>query len=302
MRRLMLISNAKAGSVTAATREVILKALQADFKVEAVDTARRDHASALAADAVDRDFEAVIAFGGDGTINEAMQPLVGTDLAFGFIPGGSTNVAARSLGLPRDPVDATAYVAAKLRDDDRRRVPTGRIDRRYFLFSAGMGLDAEVVKRVEANPEAKRKRGEWFFVSNAFRAGLTEYRTKKPRLSLTVDGFDPVDLVLAICCNARPFTYFKRYAVNVCPEAELEGALDVFGVTRFRATMVPRLLSGLFVTGAHTRWRSALYHRGIRGATFKAQEPTPVQVDGDYIGEWTDARIDLLPESLDLLA
>jgi diacylglycerol kinase family enzyme len=301
MRRLMLISNANAGSVTAATREVILKALQADFKVEAADTERRDHASDLAADAVDRDFEAVIAFGGDGTINEAMQPLVGTDLSFGFIPGGSTNVAARSLGLPRDPVDATAFVAAKLRDDVRRRVTVGRLDSRYFLFSAGMGLDAEVVKRVEADPEAKRKRGEWFFVSNAFKAGLTEYRTTKPRLSLTVDGHDPVDLILAICCNASPFTYFKRYAVNVCPEADLDGALDIYGLTKLRATMVPRLLSGLFVTGAHTRWRSGVYHRDIRGATFQAEGPTPVQVDGDYIGERMGARIDLVPDSLDLL-
>jgi diacylglycerol kinase family enzyme len=302
MRKVMLISNAKAGSVTAATREVILKALQADFKVEAADTARRDHASDLAADAVDRDFDAVIAFGGDGTINEAMQPLVGTDLVFGFIPGGSTNVAARSLGLPRDPVDATAYVAHRLLEDEHRRVNVGRIDKRFFLFSAGMGLDAEVVKRVEANPEAKRKRGEWFFVSQAFRAGLTEYRTKKSRLHVTVDGHERVGLVLAICCNSRPFTYFKNYAVDVCPEAELDKGLDFMGLQRLRTTMVPRLLSGIFVTGAHTRWRSAVYHHDVAGATFEAEQPTPVQVDGDYIGEWTGARIDLVPDALNLLS
>ena len=301
MKQLMLISNANAGSVTTATRHVILKALQADFKVEAVDTERRDHASDLAADAVDRDFDAVIAFGGDGTINEALQPLVGTDLSFGFIPGGSTNVAARSLGLPRDPVDATDFVSEKLLASEQRRVHVGRINERYFLFSAGMGLDAEVVKRVEADPAAKRKRGEWFFVSNAFKAGLTEYRTKKARLTMTVDGTEPADVVLAVCCNASPFTYFKRFPVMVCPEAKLEGGLDYYGLSQLRATMVPRLLSGLFVTGAHRRWRSGRYHHDVGGATLMADQPTPVQVDGDYVGEWTDARIDQVPNSLNLL-
>lgn len=301
MRKLMLISNANAGSVTAPTRQVILKALQADFKVEAVDTQHRDHATELAADAVDRDFDAVIAFGGDGTINEAMQALIGTDLAFGFIPGGSTNVTARSLGLPRDPVDATAYVAARLESNTRRRVNVGRINDRYFLFAAGMGLDAEVVKRVEADPEAKRKRGEWFFLSNAFKAGLTEYRTTKPRITMTVDGGEPEGVILAICSNARPFTYFKRFACDVCPEAELDGGLDFFGLTRLRATTAPRLIAGLFVTGRHTRWRTGRHHHNVLGATFQADIPTPVQVDGDYVGEWTEARLDLVPDALDLL-
>lgn len=301
MRKLMLISNASAGSVTAATRHVILKSLQADFKVEAADTMRRDHASDLAADAVDRDFDAVIAFGGDGTINEAMQPLVGTGLAFGFIPGGSTNVAARSLGLPRDPVDATDHVAERLARNIRRRVNVGRINERYFLYSAGMGLDAEVVKRVEADPVAKRKRGEWFFVSNAFKAGLTEYRTTKPRLCITVDGAEAAEVILAICCNADPFTYFKRFPVRVCPEAELDGGLDFYALTKLRATTVPRLISGLFATGGHTRWRSGRYHHDVPGALIEAEQPTPVQVDGDYVGEWTSARLDLVPDALDLL-
>lgn len=297
----MLISNSNAGSVTARTREVIVKSLQADFKVEAADTERRDHATDLARDAVDRDFDAVIAFGGDGTINEAMQPLVGSGVSFGFIPGGSTNVAARSLGLPRDPVEATAFVASRLRSNSRWTVNVGRIDRRYFLFSAGMGLDAEVVKRVEADPEAKRKRGEWFFLSNAFKAGLTEYRTTKARLTMTVDDEEPAEVVLAICCNGRPFTYFKRFPVDVCPEAHLDKRLDFYGLTKLRASTVPRLISGLFVTGAHTRWRTGRYHHDVPGATFEAEEPTPVQVDGDYVGDWTSARLDLVPDALHLL-
>ncbi|HEY7875101.1 MAG TPA: acylglycerol kinase family protein, partial [Actinomycetota bacterium] len=105
MEKVLLISNARAGSVSARTKEVIVKALSADFKLEVADTAARNHATELARDAVDRDFDAVLVFGGDGTINEAAQPLIGSDVALGILPGGSTNVMARSLGVPRDPVE-----------------------------------------------------------------------------------------------------------------------------------------------------------------------------------------------------
>ena len=117
MKKVLLVSNAHAGSVSARAKEVISKALSADFKLEVTDTARRSHASELARDAVDRDFDAVVAFGGDGTINEVAQGLVGTDVALGILPGGSTNVMARSLGVPSHPIDATAFVAAHLRAD-----------------------------------------------------------------------------------------------------------------------------------------------------------------------------------------
>src|SRR5687767_9659908 len=105
----MLISNARAGSVSTRTKEVIAKALSADFKLDVVDTQSRGHASDLAKEAVDLGFDAILAFGGDGTINEVAQDMVSTDIALGIIPGGSTNVMARSLGIPIDPVDATAF-------------------------------------------------------------------------------------------------------------------------------------------------------------------------------------------------
>ncbi len=155
----MLVSNLHAGSVSPRTKEVIVKALQADFKVEAVDTARRDHAADLARDAVQRGFDAVLAFGGDGTINETAQGLAETDVALGILPGGSTNVIARALGIPPNPVDATAFVASRLRTGQRRQINIGRIDSRYFLFSAGMGLDAEVVRRVEADRSGSEQAG-----------------------------------------------------------------------------------------------------------------------------------------------
>lgn len=297
----MLVSNPHAGSVSARTKEVIVKALQADFKLEAVDTTHRNHAIELGRDAVDREFDAVLAFGGDGTINETAQGLVGTDVALGVLPGGSTNVLARSFGIPTDPVEATAFVAQRLRDNMRRRINVGKLDDRYFLFAAGMGLDAEVVKRVEADPERKARSREWAFVNNTLKAGLGEYRGIDPCITVTVEGHDPERFMTAICCNARPFTYFKRFPLDVCPDVTLDGGLDLFGLKKLRAGTAARLVWALFVSGSHRRWRNSRYYHDVSNIVLTADRPLPCQVDGDYIGEFTNKRIGLVRNSLDLL-
>ena len=297
----MLISNLHAGSVSARTKEVIVKALQADFKLEAVDTARRDHAGDLARDAVDRGFHAVLAFGGDGTINETAQGLAETDVCLGVLPGGSTNVLARSFGIPTDPVEATAFVARRLRQGMKRCINIGKMDERYFLFSAGMGLDAEVVRRVEADPQRKADSREWAFVSNALKAGLTEYRGIDPCITATVEGGDPERFMTVVCCNGRPFTYFKRFPVDVCPDVTLDGGFDVFGLRRLRAGTAPRLIWSLFVSRSHRRWKSARYHHDVEHVDLVADRPLPVQVDGDYIGEFENRGIRLLRSALDIL-
>ena len=301
MEKVLLVANPRAGTVSAPTQEVIVKALSADFKLEEVTTGHREHASELARDAVDRGFDAVVAFGGDGTINEVAQGLVGTDVALGLLPGGSTNVTVRSLGVPRDPVEATAFLASKLRSRETRRINVGKMGDRFFLFSAGMGLDAEVVKRVEARPEAKRKRGEWFFLTNALKAGATEYRGAEPSITMTVDGGESEQVVLAVTCNGRPFTYFKRLQVDVCPHATLDGGLDVFGLGKIHLATIPRIAWALLVSRSHVRWRKGTYHHDASSIELVSTRPLPVQVDGDYIGERSEASIVLVPDSLDLL-
>lgn len=297
----MFIANPYAGSVSDRTRDVMLKALTADFKLEDAVTEAREHGSELARDAVDRDFDAVVAFGGDGTINEIVQGLVGTDVALGVLPGGSTNVLARSLGIPRDPVEATSYLAQRLRDGTRRRISVGRADERYFLFSVGMGLDGEVVKRVETSPQAKRDHGEWLFLWHAVTAALGEYRGAAPMIKMRVQGGPEERVALAVTCNGWPFTYFKRWPVDVCPETDLEAGLDVFGLEKVTALSVPRLASALLVTRRHIRWKKATYHHDVSLIELTADKPLPVQVDGDYIGEWTSAEIRLVPNALDVL-
>lgn len=301
MPKVLLISNSFAGSVSPRTREVIVKALAADFDLDVTETTSRDHASGLAHEAVARGFDAVLAFGGDGTINEVAQGLVNSDAALGILPGGTTNVMARALGVPRDPVEATAFVADHLRSGTQRRINVGRIDDRYFLFSAGMGLDAEVVKRVEADPKGKRTKGEWLFAVNALKAGLTQYRVADPEITLEVEGAEPAKVVLAICCNGRPFTYFGRFPVDAVPHARLDAALDFLAFKRLRGVGVPRIVWSLFVSRSHPRWRNVVYHHDVTKGRLSADRPLPVQVDGDYIGEWDAAEIHLVPQALTLL-
>jgi diacylglycerol kinase family enzyme len=301
VRSVFLVSNPRAGSANPRRTQAIAKVLSADFKLEVGDTTARDHATELARDAVDRGFDAVIALGGDGTINEVAQGVVGTDVALGVIPGGSTNVMVRSLGLPVDPIEAAVFAAERLRSGTRRRVNVGRIDERYFLFSAGLGLDAEVVKRVEADPEAKRRRGDWFFLSNALKVGVSEYRNADPWLTLEVEGAEPERVVLVVCCKARPFTYFKRFPVDPCPQARLDAGLDFLSMTRISTAAVPRLVWALLVSRAHIGWKNARYEHDRRAATVTGDRPFPVQVDGDYIGERSTARLELVENALDLL-
>lgn len=301
MKRVLLIANARAGSVSRRTKEVIVKALSADFKLEVADTKSRGHATDLARSAVADRFDAVIAFGGDGTVNEVAQDLVETDVALGIIPGGTTNVMARSLGMPMDPVDATAFVAAKLSSGSRRRINVGRIGVRYFLFCAGMGFDAEVVRRVESDPEGKRRHANWTFLTTALQTAFRTYRGAEAAITLETDGSQPERVLFVIVCNARPLTYFKRLPVDVCPEARLEKGLDFLALTELHGRMIPRIAWSVLVSRSHPGWRNTRYRSDVRVGSVRATQPMPVQVDGDYIGEIDRAIVRLVPDSLDLL-
>ena len=301
MHSVVLIANPRAGSVSRRTRDVIERALSADFKLEVVETERRDHAQELSGDAADRGFDAVVAFGGDGTVNEVAQGLVGTDTALGVLPGGTTNVMARALGIPRDPVEATSFVASHLRSGTKRRINVGRIDKRYFLFSCGIGLDAEVVKRVESDANRYKGRREWLFVKHGLAAGATDYRSHEPKIKVTTSAGESAEALFAICCNARPFTYFKRFPVDVCPEALLDEGLDLLTMSTIHMTTIPRVIWSIFVSRSHIRWRNSRYWHDLDSFSWVSERPLPVQVDGDYVGEWERADVALLPSALDVL-
>ncbi|HEU4481165.1 MAG TPA: hypothetical protein VFS18_04705, partial [Actinomycetota bacterium] len=169
------------------------------------------------------------------------------------------------------------------------------------LFSFGMGLDAEVIKRVEADSARGRDKSEWTFLKHALAAGSTEYRTQEEPLTIEVPGYAASRGSLAIVCNARPLTYFKRFPVDACPGARLDQGLDLLVLRNLRLTTIPRIAWGVFVSRGHTKWRKSSYFHDVSAIRLRSAKVRPLQVDGDYIGEGDAVSVTLLRDALDVL-
>ena len=222
--KILLVVNPSASSVTARTRIVIQKALSADHRLEVVATSRRGHATRLAQSAANDGMDAVVVLGGDGTLNEAANGLVGTETALAAVPGGSTNVFARTLGLPDDPVEATGALLDAIEAGSVRRVGLGCVNDRYFLFHAGVGFDAAVVEQVERRGGLlKRFAGHPLFVAAAVDTWIRHYDRRSPAFRVSsrsvheapgdgpgeVDDFgeeSAVEGLMAVCLNTDPYT------------------------------------------------------------------------------------------------
>jgi hypothetical protein len=149
-RNVLLIVNPVARTFSKATLAVIEKALSADFRLEVVETKERGHAAELAAQAVLEGTDLVVVFSGDGTVNEVVNALAGSDTAIAALPGGATNIFVRALGLPLDPVEATGTLIAKALDDQAFKLSLGVADGRYFAVNCGAGVDAAAMRRIDA--------------------------------------------------------------------------------------------------------------------------------------------------------
>src|SRR3954447_11585746 len=163
-KRMLIIVNPYATTVSDRLRNLVVYALQGRFEVEAVSTQAQNHATELSREAASAgEYDVVVAFGGDGTLNEVVNGLAGTDLPVAVLPGGSTNVVCRTLGIPNDVVDATEHLLSLADDWSPRKIDLGMVDERYFVFSCGVGIDASVVKRVDRNPTLKGNAGPYYY-------------------------------------------------------------------------------------------------------------------------------------------
>ncbi|HEX4718999.1 MAG TPA: diacylglycerol kinase family protein, partial [Thermoleophilaceae bacterium] len=187
-RRMLVIVNPYATTVSDRLKNLVVYALQSRYDVEAVDTQAKAHATELCREAADEGYEVVVAFGGDGTVNEAANGLVGTDVPLTCLPGGSTNVFCRTLGIPRDVVDATEHLLQVADHFHPRRVDLGRVNGRHFTFSSGIGLDASVVEQVDAHPKLKARYTRWYYTYVAVSQFMRKYLLHPPRVAVEVDG------------------------------------------------------------------------------------------------------------------
>src|SRR3954471_2010725 len=183
-KRMLVIVNPYATTVSDRLKNLVVYALQGRYEVEAVDTKGRDHATELCREAALEGYDVFVAFGGDGTVNEAANGLIGSDTPLTCLPGGATNVYCRLLGIPNDIVDATEHLLRIADHWQPRRVDLATVNGRRFLFSAGVGLDASVVRRVAAHPHLKARLGPYYFAYAGFRDFFRHYVVNPPRLTV----------------------------------------------------------------------------------------------------------------------
>lgn len=234
--RALLVVNPAATTTSARTRDVLIHALASEMKLEAITTEYRGHARDLGRQAADsEDIDLIVALGGDGTVNEVVNGLLhnGPDPErlprLAVVPGGSTNVFARALGLPNDAVEATGALLDALRENSERTVGMGlaagtpgtedeAVPARWFTFCAGLGFDAGVVGRVEQQRELGKKSTHALYLRQVARQFLQEPNRRHGTITLERPGQEPLtDLVLSIICNTSPWTYLGNRPVYAAP-------------------------------------------------------------------------------------
>jgi diacylglycerol kinase family enzyme len=304
-RRMLIIVNPYASTVSDRLRNLVVYALQGRYEVDAVDTEARGHATELCREAAHEGYDVVVAFGGDGTVNEAANGLLGSSTPLSCLPGGSANVFGKMLGIPGDPVDATEHLLAMADDWQPRKVDLGVVNGRCFTFSSGLGLDASVVERVDANPRMKSRLGPWFFTWVAVSTFLRRYVVRPPRLKVqTADG--EIEGVTAIVQNGSPFTYFQNRPIEIAEGASLDSGALAGGVLK-NATL---LAMPSIAFRAFSRRARVARHRQITSVDDASDlvvrsadaRPLPLQVDGDYLGEVSEARYSIMPGALNVIS
>jgi diacylglycerol kinase family enzyme len=311
-KRMLLIVNPYATTVSDRLKNLVVYALQGRFDVETVSTQAQNHATEIGREAQDGGYDVVVAFGGDGTLNEVANGLAGTDLPVAVLPGGSTNVVCRTLGMPNDVVDATEHLLALVDDWQPRRIDLGMVDDRYFVFACGVGIDATVVRRVDSNPKLKASAGPYYYSWAGVSGFYRKYLVNPIRVKTTVDGREPVEGVTTIVQNSDPFTYFASRPIRVCEGIEIDdGTLSMAVLKRAAQRDMPTLLSRLFSGSKTAAQHKQVTHfddvtHAIVESASTAKDgtprPFPLQVDGDYIGERERIELRAVPNALTIIA
>lgn len=301
----MLIANPKATSTSRRVRDLLVRAFSGDLDLEFAETAHRGHATELARETVAGKYDVVIALGGDGTVNEVVNGLLAAgpspDVpALAVLPIGSTNVFARALGMPAEPIGATRLVLEALRAGRHRRIGLGMADDRYFTFCAGLGLDAEVIGEVEQRRGTGRRPDPALYLRVALREFFTRTDRVHPALTLERPEHPPEEgLFLSFVLNTAPWTFIGRHPVNPAPLAHFSTGLDVFAMRSLAVRPVLVALAKMLLPGDRpVRGRYVVNVHDASRFTLRADRPIAFQLDGDYLGERTEVRFRSVPEAI----
>jgi diacylglycerol kinase family enzyme len=283
VRSAVLIVNPFATRVTDEKLARVEEALAAVARLSVARTETPGHATELVREACRDGAEAVIVFSGDGGFNEALNGLE-RDVPIGFLPGGGTSVLSRALGLPADPMDAARRLAEALAQDRTRRITLGCVNGRRFAFSAGIGLDAEAVRRVDelGRSEDGRRPGDLAFALAVVRALVAHRGHLEPQLE--VKGYGRAALVLV--ANGSPYTYAKGLPLPIAPEAKFELGLDLVAPLRISRRSLPR--TALRILTGRVRSGPYLYGHDLDRVEIVCDRPMPLHADGEDLGDVTE--------------
>ncbi|KIQ19613.1 diacylglycerol/lipid kinase family protein [Rhodococcus sp. MEB064] len=313
--RAILIVNPNATSTTAAGRDLVAHALSSRVSLSVLHTTHRGHASEVATEARRSGIDLVIVHGGDGTVNEVVNGLLGTPAPtsmqsvtvgpvplLAVVPGGSANVFARSLGISKDPVEATNQLIDLIESGTHRRIGLGHCDKRWFTFNAGLGLDADVCEAIDDG----RTSGDVVTPARYVRTALrTFFRRKRRDPVLTVEtdtGVVSDGVHYAFVSNSDPWTFLEDRPVHTNPDTTFDGGLGVFAMRSTKVVTSLRVVAKMLSASSDPRSPALLREDDVAWVRVRCSEPTGLQVDGDYLGERTDVLFASAPDALDVVA
>jgi diacylglycerol kinase family enzyme len=300
--RILLVVNAFASSVTARNTVVVHQVLSRGNDVEIVETNRRGHATRFSQEAARQGVDVVIGYGGDGTLNEVATGVAGSDTALGVLPGGSTNVFARTLGMPNDPVEAVHQLADGIVNKNIESIGLGQVNGRYFCFHTGVGFDAAVVRGVEKHASIKRWAGHPLFIYAGVRTWASRYDRKNPHFEVMFENGDRVvNGYFTIVLNTNPYTYLGNRPLDLSPVATLERPLVVITFTTMKVAAILRSLGGALRGGGVKPSKYLDVHEDVSSFRVAHHLPFPYQLDGDYLGEITSLEFRHVPNAIRLV-
>jgi diacylglycerol kinase family enzyme len=304
--RALLIINPRATAMTGRDAGLVVRALGSRLELDTRQTQYRGHAGKLAAASAADGYDLVVTFGGDGTVNEVVNGLMSAPErpALAPIPGGSGNVFARTLGLPPDAGGAVQRILAAVEAGTRRTIGLGLAGDRYFTFSAGLGLDAEVI----ADMERRRARGRRASTAAYLRAIVRRYYAgtdrRRPALSLRAPGLPSVSgLFMGVVTNSSPWTYLGSHPVRPA-HADLSSGLDLFALRRLRTLTTLATLGHMMHSheGDLPTGRDVVSASALSELAFEATRPIAFHIDGEYLGETKSVAFRFVPDALCVIA
>jgi diacylglycerol kinase family enzyme len=284
---------------------LVVRALGSQLDLATKQTQYRGHAGQLAADSAADGFDLVITFSGDGTVNEVVNGLMRVPdpaerPALAPIPGGGANVFARTLGLPPDAGGAVRRILTAVAAGHQRKIGLGLAGDRYFTFSAGLGVDAEVIGDMERQRARGRRASVAAYLGTAVRR---YYRTdrRRPALTLRVPGQPPVNgLFMGVVTNSSPWTYLGSHPVRTAPHTDFSSGLDLFALRRLRTLTTLAALGHMMQSrnGDLPAGRDVVSASALGELAFDADRPIAYHIDGEYLGETEAVAFRFVPDAL----